>query len=113
MNLGFKTCPTGLKAPEGVLEEGEEMTGSIPPVAWLAAFLDGGISQVLIQAIKVLAVAAGVVVGWFAGAPLTRVLVRLAFHRETPKTVQTIGRFGGAFLVGFLAYLIPIALGGS
>jgi hypothetical protein len=89
------------------------MTLSLALSTCLASFLDGGISQVLSVAVKFLAVAAGVVVGWFVGAAIVRLLVRLAFHRDTPRTAQTLGRVGGAFLVGWLVYLIPLGLGGS
>jgi hypothetical protein len=89
------------------------MTAPLPLATWLAALLDGGLTEFISLAVKVLTVAGGVLVGWFAGAPIARVLVRLAFHKEAPHTAQTVARFGSAFLVGYLVYLIPLSLGGS
>jgi hypothetical protein len=79
----------------------------------LAAFPDLGVSRILFFVVKFVVVAGGVVVGWLVAPLVVRLLVRLAFHRDAPRTVQTLSRIGGAILGGFLAYLIPIGGGGS
>src|SRR5262249_35470712 len=76
-----------------------------PGILTIALF-DSGITHFVYDAIKVLAVAAGAFVGWLAGPSLVRILVRLAFHRDTPRPVQTVSRFGGAILAGFLVYFL-------
>jgi|SRR5262245_52977794 len=86
---------------------------SLPFANCLAAFLDGGIAEFFAMAVKFLAVAGGVLVGWFVGAPVVRLLVRLAFHREAPRTAQFVGRVGTALLAGYLVYLLPFGFGGS
>jgi hypothetical protein len=70
------------------------------------------VSQIFYYAVKVVMVVAGVLVGWFAGGAVIRVLVRLAFQRETPRFVQILSKLAFAVLVGYLAYLIPIGGGG-
>ncbi len=86
---------------------------SLPIANFLAAFPDGGIAEFFAMAVKYLAVAGGVLVGWFVGAPVVRLLVRLAFHREAPRTAQLVGRIGSALLAGYLVYLLPLGFGGS
>jgi hypothetical protein len=85
------------------------MTDLLPP----ADFPDLGVSRILFFALKFVVVAGGALVGWFVAPMIVRLLVRLAFQRETPRTVQTLSRFGGALLGGFLAYLIPLGGLGS
>jgi hypothetical protein len=79
--------------------------------AWPVVLSDMGLTDWFYQAVKILAVAGGVIVGWLIAPVVVRVLVRLAFHRQTPPTVQTVSRFGGAVLLGFLVYLIPLGPG--
>jgi hypothetical protein len=76
------------------------------------ALFDSGLTHFFYEVIKIVVVAAAALVGWMAGPSFARVLVRLAFHRQTPPSVQTVARLGGAVLAGFLAYyLIKIGPG--
>jgi hypothetical protein len=78
-----------------------------------AALPDWGLVDWFYQAVRVLAVAGGVIVGWLVTPLLVRVLVRLALRRQTPPWVQTVARLGGAMLLGFLVSLIPLGPGGG
>jgi hypothetical protein len=77
----------------------------------LWALLDGGLSDLLLVVVKVLAVLVGAVAGWFVGGWVTRLLVRLAFHKTIPPYPLLLARLASAVLVGWLVYLYLDHLG--
>jgi hypothetical protein len=89
------------------------MPESMPLGTLVPAFLETLFRNLFYNWLKFVAVAGGVVFGWLVAGPLVRLLVRLAFHRDTPRLVVSLSRLGGAALVGFIVYLLPIGLGGS
>src|SRR5438105_3154266 len=54
--------------------------------------------------LRVLAGLAGAFVGWMFTGYVVRFLVRLAFHRPTPRPVLTLSRLLGALAIGLLVY---------
>jgi hypothetical protein len=54
--------------------------------------------------IRVFAGVAGAVVGWLFSGLLVRLLVRLAFHRPTPRPILLLGRMVVAVVAGLLVY---------
>ncbi len=84
---------------------------AVLPFLGLAVLPLGGVTEIFYLGVKILAVAGGALAGFFLGPPVARLLVRLAFHRPTPPSVALVSRFVGAFVLGFLIYLIPIGGG--
>jgi hypothetical protein len=60
--------------------------------------------SVLWLAVRIFAALAGAFVGWLLSAAVVRLLVRLAFHRPTPRWVLLLCRIVGAVLIGLLVY---------
>jgi hypothetical protein len=62
------------------------------------------IFQAFWMAVRIFAAVAGAFVGWLIMGYAVRLLVRLAFHRPTPRPVLTLARILGAIAIGLLVY---------
>jgi hypothetical protein len=78
----------------------------VPLVNGFAALPDFGLSELFFLVIKIIAVIGGGLVGWFVTKPVVRLLVKLAFHRETPAPALTVSRILGAILVACIVYKV-------
>jgi hypothetical protein len=63
--------------------------------------------------VKLMAVAAAVFVGWLCTGWVVRTLVRLAFHKQTPRWVETLSRVAGAIVLGVIVWMTPLGPGGG
>jgi hypothetical protein len=76
------------------------------------AFQLPGVEDFFHIVLRIVVVVGGIILGWFITPPLVKLLVRLAFHRTVNPWVLTVCRLGGAVLVGYLAFLLPLGMGG-
>jgi hypothetical protein len=77
-------------------------------------FAAGGftaIQNVMTLLLQLLLGAAGLILGWFLGAPLARVLYRLAFQKPIPPKVLTVARLGTAIVCAVLLFFMPLLFG--
>ena len=75
-------------------------------------FPELGLSEGLLQTVKIIAAVGGAVVGWFVCDPLTRLLYRLSFRAPTPGPVLLLSKGAGAATLALVVYF-AIHLGGG
>lgn len=78
----------------------------------LALFALGNITGSLFWIMRVAAALGAMIVGWFAGGPVVRVLYRGLMRRPTPRWLVPSARLGSAALLGLLVYFY-LPLGGG
>ena len=77
-------------------------------------FFDFGVSENVLQIVKIIGAVGGAVIGWFVSDPLTRLLYRVSFKGATPTSVLLFFKFTGATGLALLIYIsIQLGSGGG
>jgi hypothetical protein len=80
----------------------------------LAQFVDFGLTENVLQVVRIIAAIGGAVVGWFAFDPLTRLCYRLIYRTPTPVAVLFTSKGCAAAILATLIYVfIPLGGGGG
>jgi hypothetical protein len=78
-----------------------------------AAWFDFGVRDFFDFVLRMLAVFAAAFVGYLCSGWVVRTLVRLAFHKETPRPIEGVSRVVGAVVLGLIVWTIWPGLGGT
>ncbi|MSQ95908.1 MAG: hypothetical protein EXR98_15330 [Gemmataceae bacterium] len=76
------------------------------------SFFDFGVSENVLQIVKIIGAVGGAVIGWLVSDPLTRLAYRVSFKGATPASVLLFSKLAGATGLALLIY-ISIQLGGG
>jgi hypothetical protein len=75
-------------------------------------FTQLGLTETAQWVLKIIAAVGGAFIGWFVSDPLARLTHWLAFHKAIPGWTLPFAKFGGAALLGVIAFML-VSLGGG